>query len=349
MHDVDDATLAALRERLHQHRYGETALAARLGTGSVFGHGVLTGPVHSWRLRGADPLAVLARQFLLDEPATQADLDRVLGAALRARLDDAGWLGGTRILPCGGGWFATAGTVYAPGDDSNLLVHATVRDPVARVLDLCTGSGLHAVLAVHGSSVSATDLSEQAVASARMNARWAGVEVEVHRGDLYGPVTGRFEHILANPPFVPSPHADVAYRDGGDLGTEVLGPILEGLDAHLSDTGLAQLVTVLPATDEPWDARLREWLGDDVRILRQDCGPLTPEAFAVQHSLHALRTSYDAYEVEVHRWLAHLAEHRVERLDPVLLAIARARGGSSRTVPARFDDLSGQVRAWLAE
>jgi SAM-dependent methyltransferase len=127
------------------------------------------------------------------------------------------------------------------------LPYSTAPDTV---LDLCAGSGALAILIAPSSRrVIATDLNAEAVAAARFNIALNGLEtrVEVRQGDLYTPVSGqRFDFIVANAPFVPVPAGADApmYGDGGDDGMRVLGPLLDGLDDHLTTTGRAVLYLV---------------------------------------------------------------------------------------------------------
>src|ERR671933_274838 len=78
--------------------------------------------------------------------------------------------------------------------------------PGARVLDVCTGSGVVAVsAALAGGHVTAVDVSRRAVACAWLNARLNGTRLRALRGDLLAPVAGeRFDVIAANPPYVPA-------------------------------------------------------------------------------------------------------------------------------------------------
>lgn len=100
--------------------------------------------------------------------------------------------------------------VYPPQADTSLLADALRHEgvsPGARVLDLGTGTGALALAAArHGAAeVTAVDISARAVAVARANARLRGLDVDVVRGDLTGPVRGRrFDLVLSNPPYVPS-------------------------------------------------------------------------------------------------------------------------------------------------
>jgi release factor glutamine methyltransferase len=101
------------------------------------------------------------------------------------------------------------------------LVESVARDASFRALDVGTGSGALAVTCATlfpGVGVTAVDVSLDALATARSNARKHGVEERVGFvcGDLLGPLdAGRFEVILANLPYVPE-------RDRGEISREVI-------------------------------------------------------------------------------------------------------------------------------
>ncbi|MFF8309803.1 HemK2/MTQ2 family protein methyltransferase [Streptomyces lydicus] len=103
--------------------------------------------------------------------------------------------------------------VYAPQWDTEALVAALAREslPVdASVVDVCSGSGALAVAAARAGAgrVVAVDVSAAAVLTTRLNALLAGYgrRIRAYRGELLRPVAGqRFDLIMANPPYVPSP------------------------------------------------------------------------------------------------------------------------------------------------
>ena len=80
-----------------------------------------------------------------------------------------------------------------------------------RVLDLCTGSGCIAVslwkLAEERSirlTMEGADLSVDALAVARENARLLGAEVHFYQSDLLENAKGSYDLIVSNPPYIPS-------------------------------------------------------------------------------------------------------------------------------------------------
>ncbi|MGY6555354.1 MAG: peptide chain release factor N(5)-glutamine methyltransferase [Wenzhouxiangella sp.] len=105
--------------------------------------------------------------------------------------------------------FTVNSAVLIPRPETELLVETALEKlgERATVLDLGTGSGCIALsLAAERPAwkVTASDLSEAALAVARANAsRLRLDQVELLHGDLFGPVSGRrFDAILSNPPYV---------------------------------------------------------------------------------------------------------------------------------------------------
>jgi len=83
-----------------------------------------------------------------------------------------------------------------------------------RILDLCTGGGCIAIACAHtvpGASVVASDISTDALSLAAENVALHALadRVELLEGSLFEPVTGRFDLIVSNPPYV----------DAGDIAS----------------------------------------------------------------------------------------------------------------------------------
>ncbi len=144
--------------------------------------------------------------------------------------------------------------VYRAASDTEVLVDTLTRGGYAAgrdVLDIGTGSGAVALAAARAgaSSVTAVDLSWRSVATTRLNAALHGLPLTVHRGDLFAPVAGRrFGLVLANPPYVPAPAADLPRHrmgrcwDGGLDGRAVLDRICAGAADAVAEDGHVLLV-----------------------------------------------------------------------------------------------------------
>lgn len=140
--------------------------------------------------------------------------------------------------------------VYAVRTDTEILLASLAAERFrvgARVLDLGTGTGALAVAAaVRGAAVTAVDVSRLALASAFCNALLRGHRIRVRRGDLFAPVRGhRFDLIVSNPPYVPTPEAphDASHTwDAGPLGRDVLDRLCRQSARMLAPGGVVLLV-----------------------------------------------------------------------------------------------------------
>jgi ribosomal protein L3 glutamine methyltransferase len=143
-----------------------------------------------------------------------------------------------------------AGDIFAGGEDG-----LAWKDPdeVARVLDLCTGSGALAVLAAMrfpDAEIDAVDISADAleVAARNVEEHGLGERITLRCGDLFAPVAGeRYDLIISNPPYVDAEgmaalppecrHEPALALDGGRDGIDVIARILAEAGRHLTEDG----------------------------------------------------------------------------------------------------------------
>jgi release factor glutamine methyltransferase len=177
--------------------------------------------------------------------------------------------------------------VLKPPTDSLLLADQLRQEAFkqdARVLDLCSGSGILAIVAAQrgASRVTAVDISRRAVLATRLNAKLNGVQVSAVRGDLFYAVPGqRFDLIASNPPYLPSASAELpeggAHRawDAGPRGRAFLDRICAEAERHLRPGGVLLLVhSSLCDEGQTVDELSRR--GYEVEIAQRHRGPLGP-------------------------------------------------------------------------
>jgi release factor glutamine methyltransferase len=140
-----------------------------------------------------------------------------------------------------------------PRPETETLVAAALELPFLKMLDLGTGTGcilLSCLVdrrAAHGTG---TDLSPDALAVAQDNAARLGLTTRTtfHLSDWFTAITGRFDLIVSNPPYIAAaemPHLAPEVRDhephlaltpGGD-GLDAYRIIAQGAPARLLDGG----------------------------------------------------------------------------------------------------------------
>lgn len=144
-----------------------------------------------------------------------------------------------------------------PRPETETLVELVLRKHAlapARVLDMATGSGcigLSLAKAWPLSEVMLADISEDALDLARMNASRLGVSTKFVRSDLFEKITGTFDVITANLPYIPTaeiptlsaevkrdPHLAL---DGGPDGLRIVERFLLATPEHLNAGALIAL------------------------------------------------------------------------------------------------------------
>lgn len=276
-------------------------------------------------------LATVVSFFLLAQECEVADLDAALGAGSAQLISE---LGLAERTP--GGVLATVDLrPHAADDGTEIYVasdlgahqregvlrrdhvlgigHASLtlaqlieRIPVDRALDVGTGCGIQVFhLLAHAQHVTATDISERALAFTRFNLllNAEALQVDPHNvearvslrlGSLLEPVAGEtFDLVVSNPPFVITPRREgevaadqYTYRDGGMAGDGIVSTLVEQLPGALTPGGRAQMlgnweIPVATVGQEcDWSARPRAWVGEQTEAWFIQREVLTPEQYA---------------------------------------------------------------------
>jgi release factor glutamine methyltransferase len=132
-----------------------------------------------------------------------------------------------------------------------------------RIADICTGSGAIAVslaMELPDAEVYATDISSEALTVAQKNADDMNVELDMYEGDLLEPLSGQFDVIVSNPPYIltsaiPTLQPEVTREpslalDGGNDGLDVIRPLFEGIFARLKPTNSAAYIEIDPPIED---------------------------------------------------------------------------------------------------
>lgn len=157
-------------------------------------------------------------------------------------------------------------SVLIPRQDTEILVEEVRKQlrPKDRILDLCTGSGCilisllawgvkkHAGDGLCGLQDNLTgvgaDISEAALSIAQRNASLHNIEAQWICGDLFENITGSFQVIVSNPPYIPSreipglmpevcQHEPVGALDGREDGLYFYDRITREAPEYLSPGG----------------------------------------------------------------------------------------------------------------
>lgn len=144
--------------------------------------------------------------------------------------------------------------VLIPRQDTEVLAEEVLKTLKAgmRVLDLCTGSGciLISLLALcPGVEGMGTDISAEALAAARQNAKDYHVRAEFRKSDMFSHIKAqRFDCIVSNPPYIATgeisglmeevrEHEPRQALDGGEDGLHFYRILAEQAGAYLKDGG----------------------------------------------------------------------------------------------------------------
>ena len=149
--------------------------------------------------------------------------------------------------------FQVNGHVLIPRQDTEILVEEAMRylHDGMRILDLCTGSGCILLSLLHYSNDCegiGVDILKEALQVAAQNAEALGIKADFLESDLYEKVTGKFDLLVSNPPYIERAviptlmeevreyDPDIAL-DGGEDGLDFYRRIIGGAQDYLNRGG----------------------------------------------------------------------------------------------------------------
>ena len=226
--------------------------------------------------------------------------------------------------------------VLEVGPSTREAASLTVRRPVDRALDACSGSGLQALLLRgHAERVVGTEISPRAVDFARFNAALNGIDgIDWRLGNLLEPVEGEtFGAVVCNPPFVIGPGDEPLYRDGRAPADELSRAVVTGAARLIHEGGFATVVcNWISNPDEPWHSPPERWLegcGCDVLLLR--LGTHDALDYAASWSSWVLdREGRSAYVAAVGRRRDHLLGLGAQAVTSGVVVLRRRTGPTWR-------------------
>lgn len=133
--------------------------------------------------------------------------------------------------------------IYQPAEDSDLLKEQVSLFSNGRdFLDMGSGSGIQAEAAINSgaSSVLSVDINPESIALLRSK------DISAIESDLFEKVTGKFDLIAFNPPYLPEderePEDSKLATTAGKEGDEIILRFLEESREHLNETGVILLL-----------------------------------------------------------------------------------------------------------
>ena len=282
-----DAEFAALRSFLEAAGYTEPAVCERLGLQKIsqFKFATERRPPPRPMEPHPDPLDLLIRLFLESERLnhdTARSLpieifltlglvaphapDLLSGTVMLHPLREL-YIVSDRPIPIEGAYLRPPDDFVYPAMIPNTQLFLDLIPPARcdAFLDLCAGTGIAALLAARDTAAHAYsyDITERSTVFAEFNRRLNGIaNVTAAQGDLYEPAAGlTFDRIVAHPPYVPVYRPNLIFDSGGQDGEQITRRIVEGLPRYLRPGGRFYGLTMGSDRDQPFEHRLREWLG----------------------------------------------------------------------------------------
>ena len=134
--------------------------------------------------------------------------------------------------------------IYEPREDSFLLAEVLEKELKVKkyenILEIGCGSGLLSIIAARYSKVTSVDINEKAVEITKKNMKLNKVSLLVKKSDLFDNITGKFDLIVFNPPYLP----DNDNIKGSEIWSEngVINRFLKNVNKFLNKDGKILIV-----------------------------------------------------------------------------------------------------------
>ena len=131
--------------------------------------------------------------------------------------------------------------IYEPSEDTFLIAEQVKKFAKGRVLDMGTGSGYLAEIALEKTKdVVAVDISEEAIDFVKKK------NIITIKSDLFSDVEGKFDLIIFNPPYLPKiknePKKLSIIISGGERGNELIERFLKKAKEYLKKNGKVLII-----------------------------------------------------------------------------------------------------------
>ena len=342
--ETDGPLISLFGDALRQAGYCESALRRLIGRSTSAGGDPRAVEVAGRRLENGGELSTLIKLFCLGLSLPGAEVADALGQATAELLTRISVVAieGASLMPLiavdaaddlliahdlvKADGVLSADHVIGLGPAPRTLAALTVRRIAGRVLDLGTGSGIHALLALrHCASVIATDINPRALAYTRFNAALNRLPMpDIRQGSLFQPVADEaFDLIVANPPYVLSPDCSLQFRDSGLKGDELSRSVVRDAAEHLREGGFASiLVSWVHGPDEGWSeplTRFVQGLGCDAFLLHfRSYDPVTYASLWIRDEPRFGQT--------LERWLAYYRRLGIRSMSSGTVILRRRSG-----------------------
>ncbi len=134
--------------------------------------------------------------------------------------------------------------IYEPCEDSIMLSRCVRKYAKGRVLDVGTGSGIQAIKASQKKnvvSVLATDVQRKVIGDCKR--RIKNKKIRFLQSDLFERISGEFDTIIFNPPYLPQELQAKDLRiEGGKKGYETIGKFINEANKFLSMNGIILMI-----------------------------------------------------------------------------------------------------------